>query len=213
MNRVFKIIWNKTTQRQEVVSELAKGSAKASSASNNTQKATKQFIISILTVLITSTLLASVSNAATINYNDISKQGVAVVSDPNSEILKNVALEGSVAVGVYANALATDSIAIGSRANVNNYWGDQYREALNGIAIDQFSSTSTKHAVSDMKIGDTTLSKGVATTDTGTVSFGNNNVKRQIQNVGAGEISENSSDSITGSQLYSVIKATDEKCF
>lgn len=264
MNRVFKIIWNKTTHRQEVVSELTKGSAKASSASNNAQKATKQFIISILTVFITSTLLASVSNAATINYNDISKQGVAVVSDPNSEILKNVALEGSetlgvlsaidavgtlnlmmkrykgfvhvnaegykkgtikddgttstentgiwadwlttsrinaegrnpgavfsnnldrfteksgaqgtrsVAVGVYANALATDSIAIGSRANVNNYWGDQYREALNGIAIGQFSSTSTKHAVSDMKIGDTTLSKGVAATDNGTVSFGNN---------------------------------------
>ncbi|HHF3533240.1 TPA: hypothetical protein ACPQZG_000493 [Haemophilus influenzae] len=54
----------------------------------------------------------------------------------------------SVAVGVYANALATDSIAIG-----------------------QFSSTSTKHAVSDMKIGDTTLSKGVAATDNGTVSY------------------------------------------
>ena len=178
MNRIFKIIWNKTTQRLEVVSELTKGSAKASSASNNAQKATKQFIISVLTALITSTLLASVTNAATINYNDIPKQGVAVVSDPNSEILKNVALEGSVAVGVYANALATDSIAIGSRANVNNYWGDQYREALNGIAIGQSSSTSAKHAVSDMKIGDTTLAKGVATTDNGTVSFGNNNVKR-----------------------------------
>ncbi|HHE9975062.1 TPA: hypothetical protein ACPPAU_000551 [Haemophilus influenzae] len=26
-------------------------------------------------------------------------------------------------------------------------------------------------------------------------------------------MSENSSDAITGSQLYSVIKATDEKCF
>ncbi|HHF3643694.1 TPA: left-handed beta-roll domain-containing protein [Haemophilus influenzae] len=77
----------------------------------------------------------------------------------------------SVAVGVYANALATDSIAIGSRANVNNYWGDQYREALNGIAIGQSSSTSTKHVVSDMKIGDTTLSKGVAATDNGTVSY------------------------------------------
>ena len=547
MNRIFKIIWNKTTQRLEVVSELAKGSTKASSASNNTQKATKQFIISVLTALITSTLLASTTNAATVNYDDIPKQGVAVVSDPNSGILKNVALEGketsgvlsaidavstlnlmmkrykgfihvnaeghkkgdvdddgttytentgiwedwltdkaskveaetknsggafsnnlgkfteksgaqgsrSVAVGVYANALAADSIAIGSRANVNNYWGNQYREALNGIAIGrqaqvegatnsiafgtnakllastpytlkpdnsiaignnstvnwasnaitlgnnatitgshvvngawrgsdnsiaignetkigrentvaigsnvnadrentvaigtnvnatrensvvigqnasatkervvaigayataggdrtvaigpeatangsksivigglgdnktdnqaksesganqaivigngaqakaaasysitlgnsakteaatgisigdranvasganngialgqgavannsgdiaigQSSSTSTKHAVSDMKIGDTTLSKGVAATDNGTVSFGNDNVKRQIQNVGAGEISENSSDAITGSQLYHVIKAADE---
>ncbi|HHF6594384.1 TPA: ESPR-type extended signal peptide-containing protein [Haemophilus influenzae] len=115
MNRVFKIIWNKTTQRQEVVSELAKSSAKASSASNNTQKATKQFIISILTVLITSTLLASVSNAATINYNDIPKQGVAVVSDHNSEILKNVALEGSETLGVLSAIDAVDAVdAVGT---------------------------------------------------------------------------------------------------
>ena len=213
-------------RRQEVVSELAKGAVKASSTSSS-EKITKILPVSILATMITSILASSVSYAATINYNDIPKQGVAVVSDPNSEILKNVALEGSetpgvlsakdavgtlnlmmkrykgfvhvnaegykkgtikddgttstentgiwadwltaaaskveaeknsqvvvfsdnlgkfteksgaqgsrsVAVGVYANALATDSIAIGSRANVNNYWGSQYREAVNGIAI------------------------------------------------------------------------------
>ncbi|PRI47503.1 YadA-like family protein [Haemophilus influenzae] len=551
MNLIFKIIWNKTTQRLEVVSELAKGAVKASSTSSS-EKNNKTLPISILATLVTSILASSVSYAAKINYEDIPKQGVVIVYDADSGILRNMSLEGtenlgvlsatdavnslnrmlarykgfvhvnsegnkanktgiwadwltandskvkaegknpgavfsdnlgrfteksgaqgmrSVAVGVYTNALATDSIAIGSRANVNNFWGSQYREAVNGIAIGkqaqvegstgaiafgagstilrnqpynvgsdnaiaigndskitaangaiaignrtnitaidtgvgngavnaiaigngatverrnsialgqgtkasgvssialgdrttvsrentvaigtnvtakrensvvigqnakgerervvaigayatavgdrtvaigseatangsksivigglgddktdgrnfdkatsadkatqaivigngaqatdsasysitlgnsakteaatgisigdrakvasgatsgialgksavannsgdiaigQSSSTSTKHAVSDMKIGDITLSKGVVATDNSTVSFGNSNIKRQIQNVGAGEISATSSDVITGSQLYSVIKATDE---
>ena len=98
-------------------------------------------------------------------------------------------------------ASAANGIALGQSAVANNS-GD--------IAIGQSSSTSTKHTVSDIKIGDATLSKGVAATDNGTVSFGNDNIKRQIQNVGAGEISDKSSDVITGSQLYYVIKAADE---
>ena len=98
-------------------------------------------------------------------------------------------------------ASASNGIALGQSAVANNS-GD--------IAIGQSSSTSTKHTVSDIKIGDATLSKGVAATDNGTVSLGNDTVKRQIQNVGAGEISDKSSDVITGSQLYHVIKAADE---
>ena len=98
-------------------------------------------------------------------------------------------------------ASAANGIALGQSAVANNS-GD--------IAIGQSSSTSTKHTVSDIKIGDATLSKGVAATDNGTVSFGNNNIKRQIQNVGAGEISDTSSDVVTGSQLYHVIKAADQ---
>ena len=98
-------------------------------------------------------------------------------------------------------ASAANGIALGQSAVANNS-GD--------IAIGQSSSTSTKHTVSDIKIGDSILSKGVAATDNGTVSFGNNTVRRQIQNVGAGEISDTSSDVITGSQLYYVIKAADE---
>ena len=37
MNNIFKIIWNKTTQRIEVVSELAKGAVKASSTSHRSK--------------------------------------------------------------------------------------------------------------------------------------------------------------------------------
>ena len=41
----------------------------------------------------------------------------------------------SIASGVYANSLAQDSIAIGTGANVNNFWGSQRKEAVAGIAI------------------------------------------------------------------------------
>ena len=108
-----------------------------------------------------------------------------------------------ISIGDRANVVsgATSGIALGKSA-VANKSGD--------IAIGESSSTSAKHTVSGLKIGDATLSTGVAATDNGTVSFGNNTIKRQIQNVGAGEISDTSSDVITGSQLYHVIKAADE---
>ena len=226
MNKIFKVVYNKATGRYEVASELAKSAVKASSTSSS-EKITKILPVSILATMITPILASSVSYAATINYKDIPKQGVAVVYDAHSGILRNMSLEGtetpgvlsatnatsslnkmldhykgffhvnaegnkigdekadgskytentgiwadwltaaaskveaeknsqvvvfsdnlgkfteksgaqgsrSVAVGVYANALAEDSIAIGSRANVNNYWGNQSREAVNGIAI------------------------------------------------------------------------------
>ena len=34
MNKIFKIIWNKTTQRLEVVSELAKSQGKAKASTD-----------------------------------------------------------------------------------------------------------------------------------------------------------------------------------
>lgn len=38
MNKIFKIIWNKTTQRLEVVSELAKSQGKATASADNRVK-------------------------------------------------------------------------------------------------------------------------------------------------------------------------------
>ena len=123
----------------------------------------------------------------------------------------------SITLGNSAKTEAVTGISIGDRANVAS--GANSGIALGksavanksgDIAIGESSSTSAKHTVSGLKIGDATLSTGVAATDNGTVSFGNNTIKRQIQNVGAGEISDTSSDVITGSQLYHVIKAADE---
>ena len=78
------------------------------------------------------------------------------------------------------------------------------------IAIGNKSQTSDAHTVTSRTIGNMSLDKGKEATANGTVSFGTSEIRRQIQNVGAGEISEDSSDVVTGSQLYNVIKAADE---
>ena len=123
----------------------------------------------------------------------------------------------SITLGNSAKTEAVTGISIGDRAKVAS--GADSGIALGksavanksgDIAIGESSSTSDKHTVSGLAIGNTTLSTGVAATDGGTVSFGSGTIKRQIQNVGAGEISKTSSDVVTGSQLYYVIKAADE---
>ena len=123
----------------------------------------------------------------------------------------------SITLGNSAKTEAVTGISIGDRANVASGANSGIALGKNAvanksgdIAIGESSSTSDKHTVSGLTIGNATLSTGVAATDNGTVSFGNNTIKRQIQNVGAGEISETSSDVVTGSQLYHVIKAADE---
>ena len=40
MNKIFKVIWNRTTQSLVVTSELAKGAAKASCENNNVESKT-----------------------------------------------------------------------------------------------------------------------------------------------------------------------------
>ena len=145
----------------------------------------------------------------------IAEKEQAIVIGNGAQATDNAAY--SVTLGNNAKTAGATGISIGDRAQVvasaaNGIALGQSAVANNSgdIAIGYSSSTSTKHTVSDIKIGDATLLKGVAATDNGTVSFGKDNVKRQIQNVGAGEISATSSDVITGSQLYHVIKAADE---
>ena len=123
----------------------------------------------------------------------------------------------SITLGNSAKTGATTGISIGDRAKVASGADSGIALGRNAvanksgdIAIGQSSSTSDKHTVSGLAIGNTTLPTGVAATDGGTVSFGSGTIKRQIQNVGAGEISDTSSDVVTGSQLYHVIKAADE---
>ena len=123
----------------------------------------------------------------------------------------------SITLGNSAKTEAVTGISIGDRANVASGANSGIALGKNAvanksgdIAIGESSSTSDKHTVSGLAIGNTTLPTGVAATDGGTVSFGSGTIKRQIQNVGAGEISDTSSDVVTGSQLYHVIKAADE---
>ena len=123
----------------------------------------------------------------------------------------------SITLGNSAKTEAATGISIGDRAKVASgavsgiaLGKSAVANKSGDIAIGQYSITSDKHTVSGLTIGNTTLSTGVIATNDGTVSFGSDAIKRQIQNVGAGEISDKSSDVVTGSQLYHVIKAANE---
>ena len=123
----------------------------------------------------------------------------------------------SVTLGNSATTEGQAGISIGDRANVASgamnaiALGQSATAAKSGdIAIGNKSQTSDAHTVTSRTIGNMSLDKGKEATANGTVSFGTSEIRRQIQNVGAGEISEDSSDVVTGSQLYNVIKAADE---
>ena len=123
----------------------------------------------------------------------------------------------SVTLGNNAKTEGETGISIGDRATVASAaengiaLGQSATAAKSGdIAIGNKSQTSDAHTVTSQTIGNMSLDKGKEATANGTVSFGTSEIRRQIQNVGAGEISKDSSDVVTGSQLYHVIKAADE---
>ena len=89
MNKVFKIIWNKTTQSFVVTSELAKGAVKASS--NSEQRITSETRLSSLFKLSAFALSLSAST---------------------------LAMGSTVAIGDGVNARYIDSVMIGERAGV-----------------------------------------------------------------------------------------------
>ena len=368
MNTIFKVIWNKSMQRQEVVSELARGAAKSSSTSR-TNKIAKTHCASILATVITSILASNIAYAASNDNSVVNDKGfvhvnASATSDSSAEnfgkFTEKAGATGAnaITVGVKANAVTSDSIAIGTKSKVKNtaaqslalgygatagqdgnskeapsyrtiaigaeaeairdsaiaigdkasaanlnaisigkkiqngsigataigggaeiggysensiaigtgatvgveYSNDKKTrksdlhheraiaigynakalgqqgisigkgstvEAVNGLALGQDakskkagdiaigynSESSDANTVSDIQIGNKTYNLGTSvkqSNNNGTVSFGKNGIKRQIQNVAAGSISETSTDAINGAQLHNVIKATNE---
>ena len=111
MNKVFKIIWNKTTQSFVVTSELAKGAVKASS--NSEQRVTSETRLSSLFKLSAFALsLSAVMMPA---------QAKVVVGDGNN-VPTNVG-GSSIAVGnaaTSASGLSATAIGNGANGRYNN---------------------------------------------------------------------------------------------
>ena len=139
-------------------------------------------------------------------------------SEDKTTKTSNLHHERAIAIGYNAKALGQQGISIGTGSNVEAVNGlalgqDAKSKNAGDIAIGYNSESSDANAVSDIQIGDKTYSLGTSvkqSNNNGTVSFGKDNIKRQIQNVAAGSISETSTDAINGAQLHNVIKATNE---
>ncbi len=122
MNKVFKIIWNKTTQSFVVTSELAKGAVKASS--NSEQRVTSETRLSSLfklSVFALSLSAVMMQAQAQVHVGDVVPVNVVAtaigIGDANTKALG----ENSTAIGNSANVTSTgqNSKAIGNNVTVS----------------------------------------------------------------------------------------------
>ena len=117
MNKIFKIIWNKTTQLFVVTSELAKGAVKASSNSElrvtNETRLSSLFKLSAFTL---SLMAAMAPVQAKVFLGDVIESNVNASSIGIGDVNTNANSVNSIAIGVNASTTHADSIAMGSNA-------------------------------------------------------------------------------------------------
>ena len=128
-------------------------------------------------------------------YQDTTSKEAAVAIG-----VKAVAGDISLALGTGANADRVNAVAIGSGATATR----DNAVAIGGGATTEAPGTKeVKATINGLKFtwagGDNTLAGDV-------VSFGKKDYERQLKHVAAGNVSENSTDAINGSQFYGVLK-------
>lgn len=127
----------------------------------------------------------------------------------------NASSMNAVAVGKNSNSSAVNAIAIGTSSNVSGVSavviGTQAKGTHeNSVTLGSYSSSAANDFNQTAKalsyFGDkssvTVNYNGTSSTQKGAVSVGDGKLVRQIQNVGAGRITDKSTDAVNGSQLY-----------
>ena len=171
MNKVFKIIWNKTTQSFVVTSELAKGAVKASSKSE--QRVTSEtrlsslfklsaFALSLSAVMMPAEAKVVVGDGNNVPTN-VGGSSIAVGNAATSAPGTN-----TTAIGNSVNGRYTDSVLIGD--GTGNYGGNTgSRNILIGRHAQVGDSTSSRAVNQSIAIG-----AGLKAADTG--GFGGNSI-------------------------------------
>ena len=133
MNKVFKIIWNKTTQSFVVTSELAKGAVKASS--NSEQRVTSETRLSSLFKL----------SAFALSLSAMMMPAQAQVHD--GDVVPNNVAATAIGIGdANTKALGENSTAIGNSANVTST-GQNSKAIGNNITVTKSHVTATGNNV------------------------------------------------------------------
>ena len=134
--------------------------------------------------------LASGSNA-----NASSMNAVAVGKDSNSSAVNAIAL------GQASNASAVSAVVIGTQAKATHE-NSVTLGSYSSSAANDFNQTAKALSYFGDKSSVTVKYNGTSSTQKGAVSVGDGALVRQIQNVGAGRITAESTDAVNGSQLY-----------
>lgn len=171
----------------------AKASAFQASALGNSAEASGESSIALGTESRASgsDALASGSNA-----NASSMNAVAVGKDSNSSAVNAIAL------GTSSNVSAISAVVIGTQAK-GTHENSVTLGSYSSSAANNFDQTAKALSSFDDKATGTTVNyNGTSSTQKGAVSVGDGTLVRQIQNVGAGQITATSNDAVNGSQLY-----------
>ena len=190
MNKVFKIIWNKTTQSFVVTSELAKGAVKASS--NSEQRVTSEIrLSSILKLSISPLILMSIAtsvHAAGVTLNDplikitdssnagmfhgeaSANGGSNIVIGNDATVVSSSVIGRNIAIGQGAHisgAYSEESIAIGSSGNGTT----TQRTEVRGDQSIAIGANTLAQGNSSIAIGNDDLNKVGGSTYTGAEKF------------------------------------------
>ncbi|EEU2031857.1 hemagglutinin, partial [Escherichia coli] len=137
--------------------------------------------------------------ATAVGFNALANAGNALAVGSQSSANKNDAL----AVGSEANAGQNETVALGHGATVTVAKGNV---SIGADSRDKKAQKVTEAKVRTKRGTDVTYNGFAGTNAESVVSVGATDKERQIVNVGAGAISEKSTDAINGSQLYAIAK-------
>ena len=140
MNKIFKVVWNRTIQSFVVTSELAKGRVKSSAEQNSTDvsaESGKNGIATVfrLTVISAALLGAGNSYAATAVRGKIEFDAVTSATAVSGATATGI---GALSVGASANATANGAVAVGTSANATHN---------NSLAVGTNAKATQTHAV------------------------------------------------------------------
>ncbi|WP_295847960.1 ESPR-type extended signal peptide-containing protein, partial [uncultured Neisseria sp.] len=140
MNKIFKVVWNRTIQSFVVTSELAKGRVKSSAEQNSADvsaESGKNGIATVFRLTVISAALLGVGNS----YAATAPRGQIAFDPPTSATAVSGATAtgiGALSVGASANATANGAVAVGTSANATHN---------NSLAVGTNAKATQNHAV------------------------------------------------------------------
>ena len=140
---------------------------------------------------------ASAADALATGSNSVasSTNAVAVGKDSNSSAVNAIAL------GTSSNVSGVSAVVIGTQAK-GMHENSVTLGSYSSSAANNFDQTAKGLSYFGDKSSVTINYNGTSSTQKGAVSVGDGALVRQIQNVGAGRITAESTDAVNGSQLY-----------
>ena len=129
------------------------------------------------------------------NANASSRNAVAIGKDSNSSAVNAIAL------GTSSNVSGVSAVVIGTQAK-GTHENSVTLGSYSSSAANDFNQTAKALSYFGDKSSVTVKYNGTSSTQKGAVSVGDGKLVRQIQNVGAGRITDKSTDAVNGSQLY-----------